>query len=72
VGEEDKSFLLEKHFFQKNAKNNKIKVITQTGLIKESMILASKNPKKRKEKLTQDMPTKIFQKIIIAELIKIA
>jgi len=36
------------------------------------MVLASKNAKKRKEKLTQEIPKIIFQEIIIAKQIKIA
>ncbi|MDD5760457.1 MAG: hypothetical protein PHF45_00100 [Candidatus Pacebacteria bacterium] len=62
----------EKHFFQKNTKNNKIKTITQVSSTKDLIILASKKPQKRKEKLTQDIPDKIFQTTIIVEQTKIA
>jgi hypothetical protein len=64
--------LSEKHLSQKKNKNNKTKSTAQKGLIKKFIILASKKHIKRKEKLTQDIPKRIFQKRIINSPIKIA
>jgi mannose-1-phosphate guanylyltransferase len=64
--------LSEKHLFQKKNKNNRTKNTTHKGLIKKIIILTSKKHKKRKEKLTQEIPKRIFQKSIINEPTRIA
>jgi hypothetical protein len=46
--------------------------MAQKDFIKELIILASKKPKKRKKKLTQDIPQRIFQRTIMIEPIKMA